>query len=104
MWSKALRLDGLVRDPNALDVMMVEYVCRHAKDFALVHFRLDYYPFSAISRRVTPFLTTLRGRLALPEHQPVFSVFSSVPWYRSLIRKGGQFLTRIELARFTDCQ
>jgi hypothetical protein len=57
--------------------MMVEYVCRHAKDFALVHFHLDYYPFSAISRQVTPFLTTLHGRLALPEHQPVFSVFSS---------------------------
>jgi hypothetical protein len=44
----------------------------------LVHFHLDYYPFSAISRQVTPFLTTLHGRLSLPEHQPVFSVFSSV--------------------------
>lgn len=79
MWSKALRLDGLVRDPNALHVMMVEYLCRHAKDFDLVHFHLDYYPFSAMSRQVTPFLTTLHGRLALPKHQPVFSVFSSVP-------------------------
>ena len=42
-----------------------------------MHFHLDYYPFSAISRQA-PFLTTLHGRLALPEHQPVFSVFSSV--------------------------
>jgi glycosyltransferase involved in cell wall biosynthesis len=44
----------------------------------LVHFHLDYYPFSAISRQVTPFLTTLHGRLSPPEHQPVFSVFSPV--------------------------
>ena len=79
MWSKALRLDALVRDPNALHVMTVEYVCRHAKDFDLVHFHLDYYPFSVMSRQVRPFLTTLHGRLDLPEHQPVFSVFSSVP-------------------------
>ena len=58
MWSKALRLDALVRDPNALHVMTVEYVCRHAKDFDLVHFHLDYYPFSAMSRQVTPFFST----------------------------------------------
>jgi Glycosyl transferases group 1 len=44
----------------------------------LVHFHLDYYPFSAISRQVTPFLTTLDGRLSPPEHQPVFSVYSPV--------------------------
>jgi hypothetical protein len=86
MWSKALRLDGLVRDPNALHVMMVESFVGTRKT-SLVHFQLDYYPFSAISRQVTPFLTTLHGRLALPEHQPVFSVFSSVPLV--LIRKGG---------------
>jgi hypothetical protein len=70
MWSKALRLDGLVRDPNALHVMMVEYVCRHAKDFTLVHFHLDYYPFSAISRQVTPFFNNFAWPARPPEHQP----------------------------------
>jgi glycosyltransferase involved in cell wall biosynthesis len=78
MWPKALRLDGSVRDPNALHVMMVEHVCQRARDFDLVHFHLDYYPFSAMSRQDTPFLTTLHGRLDLPEHQPVFSMFSSI--------------------------
>jgi glycosyltransferase involved in cell wall biosynthesis len=31
------------------------------------------------ARQPTPFLTTLHGRLDLPEHQPVFTTFSSIP-------------------------
>src|SRR4029077_1447380 len=42
-------------------------------------FHLDYYPFSLFSRQPTPFLTTLHGRLDLPEHQPLFTAFSSIP-------------------------
>jgi glycosyltransferase involved in cell wall biosynthesis len=79
MWPTALRLDGSVRDPNALHMSMIEQVCRRAKEFDLLHFHLDYYPFSVVSRQSTPFLTTLHGRLDLPEHQPVFSTFSTIP-------------------------
>src|SRR3954451_9867054 len=78
-WPKALRLDGSVRDPNALHMAMLEQVCQRAKDFDLLHFHLDYYPFSLFSRQPTPFVTTLHGRLDLPEHQPVFTVFSDMP-------------------------
>jgi glycosyltransferase involved in cell wall biosynthesis len=45
----------------------------------VLHFHLDYYPFSLFSRQPTPFVTTLHGRLDLPEHQPVFTTFSSAP-------------------------
>jgi glycosyltransferase involved in cell wall biosynthesis len=79
MWPKALRLDGSVRDPYALHMAMIENVCRQATDFDVVHFHLDYYPFSVMSRQQVPFVTTLHGRLDLPEHQPVFDAFSSVP-------------------------
>jgi glycosyltransferase involved in cell wall biosynthesis len=79
MWPTALRLDGSVRDPNALHMSMIEHVCRRAKEFDLLHFHLDYYPFSVMSRQSTPFLTTLHGRLDLPEHHPVFSTFSTIP-------------------------
>ena len=80
-WPKALRLDGAVRDPNALHIVMLERVRQKCDDeqFDLLHFHLDYYPFSLFSRQPTPFLTTLHGRLDLPEHQPVFTTFSSVP-------------------------
>src|SRR5947199_10520624 len=79
MWPKALRLDGSVRDPNALHMMMLERVRQRASEFDFLHFHLDYYPFSLFSRQPTPFVTTLHGRLDLPEHQPVFTMFPSVP-------------------------
>jgi len=80
-WPRALRLDGSVRDPNALHMVMLERVLRKCNDeeFDFLHFHLDYYPFSLFSRQPTPFVTTLHGRLDLPEHQPVFKTFSSIP-------------------------
>jgi glycosyltransferase involved in cell wall biosynthesis len=80
-WPRALRLDGSVRDPNALHMVMLERVFQKCNDeeFDFLHFHLDYYPFSLFSRQPTPFVTTLHGRLDLPEHQPVFQTFSTIP-------------------------
>src|SRR6201990_1618961 len=80
-WPKALRLDGSVGAPNALHMVMLERVRQKCdeEDFDFLHFHLDYYPFSLFSRQPTPFVTTLHGRLDLPEHQPVFNTFPSVP-------------------------
>src|SRR5882672_10550389 len=78
-WPRALRLDGAIRDANALHMMMLERVRRQADEFDFLHFHLDYYPFSIFSRQRTPFLTTLHGRLDLPEHQPLFATFPSAP-------------------------
>ena len=62
-------------------MVMLERVRQKCDDeeFDFLHFHLDYYPFSLFSRQPTPFLTTLHGRLDLPEHQPVFTTFSSIP-------------------------
>jgi glycosyltransferase involved in cell wall biosynthesis len=79
MWPRALRLDGAVRDPNALHMMMLERVYQRSAEFDFLHFHLDYYPFSLFSRQPTPFVSTLHGRLDLPEHQPVFDTFGTVP-------------------------
>jgi len=79
VWPRALRLDGAVRDPNALHMMMLERVYQRAEEFDLLHCHLDYYPFSLLSRQATPFVTTLHGRLDLPEHQPMFDTFNRVP-------------------------
>ena len=56
-WPKALRLDGSVRDPNALHMVMLERVRQKCDDeeFDFLHFHLDYYPFSLFSRQPTPF-------------------------------------------------
>src|SRR4051812_13059104 len=60
-------------------MMMLERVRQRAPEFDVLHFHLDYFPFSLFSRQSTPFVTTLHGRLDLPELQPVFDTFSSVP-------------------------
>src|SRR6201986_686470 len=80
-WPRALRLDGSVRDPNALHMVMLERVRQKCDDeeFDFLPFHLDYYPFPLFARQPTPFVTTLHGRLDLPEHQPVFTTFSDVP-------------------------
>src|SRR4029078_566626 len=58
-WPRALRLDGSIRDPNALHIMMLERVRQQADQFDALHFHLDYYPFSLFARQSTPFVTTL---------------------------------------------
>ena len=60
---------------------MLERVRRKCDDgeFDILHLHLDYYPFSLFSRQPTPFVTTLHGRLDLPEHQPTFTTFSKIP-------------------------
>src|SRR5436309_4715438 len=78
-WPRALRLDSSIRDPYSLHIAMLEHVRRQADEFDVLHFHLDYFSFSLFSRQPTPFLTTLHGRLDLPELQPVFDTFSSVP-------------------------
>ena len=75
---RALRLAG-VDNAHALHMMMIELVARRAAEFDLIHFHLDYFPFSLFLRQRTPFLTTLHGRLDLPEYKPLFSVFPSAP-------------------------
>jgi glycosyltransferase involved in cell wall biosynthesis len=79
VWPRALRLDGSIRDANALHMVMLENVRQRCDEFDLLHFHLDYYPFSLFSRQRIPFITTLHGRLDLPEHQPVFKTFGRTP-------------------------
>ena len=79
VWPRALRLDEAVRDPMALHIAMLERVRRRADEFDILHFHLDYLPFSLFSRQATPFITTMHGRLDLPEHQTVFDQFRSIP-------------------------
>jgi glycosyltransferase involved in cell wall biosynthesis len=74
-WPKALRLDPTIRDANAPHALLLETVRRRAHEFDVLHFHLDYAPFPLFSQMDTPFVTTLHGRLDLPELQPVFNTF-----------------------------
>lgn len=79
VWPRALRLDPAIRDPIAPHMLLMEAVRRRAEDFDVLHFHMDYWPFSLFSRQRTPFVTTLHGRLDLCELPPVFDMFPDVP-------------------------
>ncbi len=79
IWPRALRLDPAIRDPIAPHMLLMEAVRRQADEFDVLHFHMDYWPFSMFSRQRTPFVTTMHGRLDLPELQPVFNTFPNVP-------------------------
>ena len=60
-------------------MLLLEAVRRRAAEFDVMHFHLDYLPFSLFSRQQTPFVITLHGRLDLPELKPIFKAFPDVP-------------------------
>ncbi len=76
---QALRLDPTIRDTMAPHMLLLEEVRRRADEFDVLHFHIDYYPFSLFARQSVPFLTTMHGRLDLPELQQIFNTFSDVP-------------------------
>ncbi len=79
VWPRALRLDPAIRDPIAPHMLLMEHVARLADQFDIMHFHMDYWPFTHFSRQKTPFVTTMHGRLDLMELQPVFDAFPHVP-------------------------
>ena len=78
-WPRALRLDPDIRDWVATYAMLVEYVRQRADQFDILHFHIDYWPNSVFTRQKVPFLTTLHGRLDLPEFAAVYRMFPKVP-------------------------
>src|SRR5271157_6132687 len=79
VWPTALRFDPAVRDVFAPHILMMEQVCRRADEFDVLHSHLDYWPFPLLGRQATPFLTTLHGRLDLPELRSIYDCFPDAP-------------------------
>ena len=76
---KALRLDPDSIDPLAHHVLMIEEVFAQAEDFDIIHFHTDYLHFSLGRREKAPCLTTLHGRLDIPDLVPLYKEFREVP-------------------------
>jgi glycosyltransferase involved in cell wall biosynthesis len=76
---RALRLDETCREQLAPHVRMVEEVFRHAGEFDVIHFHVDYLGFPAASRHAIPHLTTQHGRMDIPELEPLFRLFPAEP-------------------------
>jgi glycosyltransferase involved in cell wall biosynthesis len=75
----SLRLDAACIDPLAHHVLMLERVCQDAGNFDLIHFHVDYLHFPLSRRLPVPHVTTLHGRLDLPDLVPMYREFGTVP-------------------------
>jgi len=75
----SLRLDKNCIDQLAHHIRMLELVSSHAEEFDIVHFHIDYLHFPFSRRRPVPSLTTLHGRLDIPDLGPLYREFGDMP-------------------------
>jgi len=75
----SLRLSEGCIDQLAHHYVMLEDVMERAKQFDIIHFHVDYlhFPLSRISR--LPHITTLHGRLDVPDLVPLYRKFRDMP-------------------------
>jgi glycosyltransferase involved in cell wall biosynthesis len=75
----ALRLDEQCMDQLAHHIVLLEHVFRQAQEFDLIHFHIDYLHFPLSVRNATPNITTLHGRLDIPDLVPLYRTFPNQP-------------------------
>jgi glycosyltransferase involved in cell wall biosynthesis len=76
---RALRKNERCKDPIAREIILIDHVVEHAGEFDVIHFHTGYLHF-AISRHLpVPHVTTLHGRLDLPDLVPLYQRFRDVP-------------------------
>jgi glycosyltransferase involved in cell wall biosynthesis len=76
---QALRLDATCKDHLAHYVVMLEQLFRETSHFDVVHFHIDYLHFPLARRHATPQVTTLHGRLDLPDLVALYREFRDMP-------------------------
>jgi glycosyltransferase involved in cell wall biosynthesis len=77
--AQSLRLGAKNADATAQHMLLLEKVMQRAHAFDVVHFHIDYLHFPLSRRMQLTQLTTLHGRLDLPDLQTVYSEFQDMP-------------------------
>jgi glycosyltransferase involved in cell wall biosynthesis len=76
---RALRLDPNCVDPLAHHILMLEKVQQRATDFDIIHYHIDYLHFPVSRRQPAPQVTTLHGRLDIPDVAAIFNEYRDMP-------------------------
>jgi glycosyltransferase involved in cell wall biosynthesis len=76
---RALRLERRVTDPLAYHFVHLEQVFEQAASFDIIHFHTDYLHFPMARRQAMTQLTTLHGRLDIPDLIPLYEKFKELP-------------------------
>jgi glycosyltransferase involved in cell wall biosynthesis len=77
----ALRLSSHVKDPLPYHLCMLDEVFRRADqgEFDVIHLHVDYLAFPFAARSRVPTISTLHGRLDLPDLAPIYRRFPDLP-------------------------
>ncbi|HWK64052.1 MAG TPA: glycosyltransferase family 4 protein [Rhizobiaceae bacterium] len=75
----ALRLNPAVKDFIPYHIIMLEELRRRASEFDVVHFHIDFLHYPLIREFADRTVTTLHGRLDLPDLKPLYAAFSDIP-------------------------
>ncbi|HSU51317.1 MAG TPA: glycosyltransferase family 4 protein [Segetibacter sp.] len=73
---KALRLNPLSEDTLAPHIVQIEDVIERQHQFDIIHFHTDYLHFPFSQNSSVAHLTTLHGKLSIPELQSVYNKFN----------------------------
>jgi glycosyltransferase involved in cell wall biosynthesis len=76
---RSLRLDKHCIDQVAHHIIMLEHVFQQAAEFDIIHFHVDYLHFPLSRRQRTAHVTTLHGRLDIPDLIPLYQEFRDIP-------------------------
>jgi glycosyltransferase involved in cell wall biosynthesis len=76
---RSLRLDRHCIDQLSHQVLMLEHVFQRAAEFDIVHFHVDYLHFPLSRREQLTHVTTLHGRLDIPDLVPLYHEFRDMP-------------------------
>src|SRR5947207_12680672 len=76
---RSLRLDKHCMDQLAHQILMLEHVFQRAGEFDIVHFHVDYLHFPLSRRQPIKHVTTMHGRLDIPDIIPLYQEFRDMP-------------------------
>jgi len=76
---RSLRLDKYCVDQLSHQILMLEHVFQRATEFDIIHFHVDYLHFPLSRRQPITHVTTLHGRLDIPDLVPLYQEFRDMP-------------------------
>jgi len=76
---ESLRLSPESVDYLAHHLVLMEHVLRLKDEFDIIHFHIDYLHYAFSRRERYTHVTTLHGRLDLPDLVPLYEIFNDMP-------------------------
>ena len=78
-FQRSVRKNDRCKDPMAREVVLMDHVVEHAHEFDVIHFHTGYLHFAVSRYLPVPHITTLHGRLDIPDLVAVYDRFRDIP-------------------------